>query len=298
MDALILAGGKEKPYGRELPTDAAYPIEGRCMLAHVIEAVAGTGKFRRIVVVGDREAFPDETPEITWLTPEISMAENLKKGLEATEEADYVLVASADIPLATSGEVTTFLDQCADAGADVYYPIISRETFRNASLSAQKTFLVLRDGVYTGGNMVLVRPKAVLERMTLVQKVLEMRKNPVYWGKLLGWPFFVKALTAGVSINEIERRVQRRFGLNGTAVKSDSLGIGLDADSEEDLGWIRFYWGVEKEGHTIGNYERLKTLITELEARLQNGDINSARVEVELLPNGLGEIHVKTEPAG
>ncbi|HHZ20870.1 MAG TPA: NTP transferase domain-containing protein [Firmicutes bacterium] len=296
MDALVLAGGKEKPYGLELTTDAAYPIEGRSMLAHVIDAVAGTGKFRRIVVVGDQEATAEKIPGVIWLTPELSLSDNLKKGLEATEDADYVLVTSADIPLVTPDAITKFLAQCADSNGDIYYPIIAREVFANTSLAAQRTFLMLRDGEFTGGNMALVRPQAILNRMTLVQKVLEMRKNPVYWGKLLGWPFFVKALTAGVSIKEIERRVKRRFGLTGVAIVSDSLGIGLDADSEEDLGWIRFYWGVEKEGCTAGNYERLKALLTELEAHLRNGEIRSARVEVELLPNGLGGIHVKTEP--
>jgi GTP:adenosylcobinamide-phosphate guanylyltransferase len=296
MDVLILAGGREKTYSQEMVADAAYSIKGRTMLDHVVDALTATNHFNRIIVVGLEEALRTELRSSIdcFINPGASIEENLRIGLLALNPDQLALVVAADIPLLNPDGINEFIEH-SDLSIDLNYPVIPQEVYVGSESSMHRTSLRLRDGIFTGGNMMLLKPKVILEHMDLVRQVLQYRKNPISWAKLLGWDFFIRALTAGISLADVEQRVLQRFGIKGRAVCCRSLGIGLDADTEEDLGWIRFYWGVEKEPAQTEEIHRIKQILAELQHSLETGEIKKARIVIDLQPKVPHNIQVETE---
>ena len=293
---MILAGGREKAYSQEMMADAAYNIEGRTMLDHVVDALMAADRFDRIIVVGLEEALNSELRSSIdcFINPGPSMEENLRVGLLALKPDQLALVVAADIPLLNPDGINEFIED-SDLSIDLNYPVIPQEAYLGSESSMHRTSLRLRDGIFTGGNMVLLKPNVILEHMDLVRKVLQYRKTPISWAKLLGWDFFIRALTAGISLSDVEQRVLQRFGIKGRAVRCQSLGIGLDADTEEDLGWIRFYWGVEKEPAQTEELNRIKQVLAELQHSLETEEIKKARIIIDLQPKAPHNIQIETE---
>lgn len=299
MDALILAGGREKTFAQDLKTDAAYTIDGRSMLDHVVGALAATRRFQRILVVGSHESLNPSTRKLVtaFIEPETTMPQNLRAGLKALGSSEPVLIAASDIPLLSPEAVDEFILQCeAKPGADIYYPIIPEKVFSGASSSINRTYLRLKDGVFTGGNMLLARPQMLVGHMNQVERIIELRKKPLKWGTLIGWGFFIKASTIGVSLAEIETKLADRFKIKGVAVRCESLGIGLDADSEEDLGWIRFYWGLEKKNAYSDEVRKTISVLETVQTRLERGEIGGAEIKISIRPDKTFDILTETTP--
>ncbi|HEX2952420.1 MAG TPA: nucleotidyltransferase family protein [Bacillota bacterium] len=283
MDALILAGGREKSFSKDNAMDAAFAINGESMLDRVVQAIAGTHHFDRIIVVGLREALSLENHGLvsTFIEPQATMVENLQAGLKTVNPDQLVLITASDIPLLNNGAVESFLQQCAvRPDAQIYYPVIPQEAFGGGSHKIRRTFLRLRDGVFTGGNMVLARPKLILEHMDLVSRIIELRKYPQQWGKLFGWGHFTKGLLLGATLSDIERWVEERLKIKGVAVRCHSLGIGLDADTKEDIDWIRFYWGGAND--QSADLQNLISIVESLQIQIRGGDLRKVQIKVVL----------------
>jgi GTP:adenosylcobinamide-phosphate guanylyltransferase len=283
LDALILAGGHDKSFAKEYVADAAFAINGESMLDRVVQAIVGVGRFDKVIVVGMRAALQAENQGLVtaFVEPRATMDENLRAGLDALGGDQLTLIVASDIPLLDSGAINDFLQQCAvKPGADIYYPVIPREVFTKVSPKIHRTFLRLREGVFTGGNMALVRPHVILNHFDQVRQIFKLRKTPRQWAKLLGWGYFLKGLCFGVGLTEIERRLEERLKIKGVAICCQSLGIGLDADSEEDIGWIRFYWGDLQEPSV--DLQRVLSVIESVQTQINRGDLAKAQISVTL----------------
>ena len=122
--ALVLAAGQ----GTRMKSDLAkvlHPMAGRPLLAFVLDALAGLGLGRTLVVVGHqrervRAAFADAG--VGWVTQAeqrgtghaVQMAEPELRGFAGT-----LLVLPGDTPLLTTGTLAALLDAHAASGAAV-----------------------------------------------------------------------------------------------------------------------------------------------------------------------------------
>lgn len=243
IDAIVLAGAANN--GRlqsvsEATSEAMISICGRPMVWHVIRALLESEHVGNVVVVGPqelRELKFDEAAErrVEYLPQGESMIENLLKGVERLADRERVLVVTSDVPLLTSEAVDDFITRCKNVEADIYYPVIRKEVNEAAYPGVQRTYVTLKEGTFTGGNLALVAPGALTRGRRLIEQAYLMRKQPVKLTRLLGFRFLIKLAFRRLSVAEIEQRVADILNCRGVAVESPYPEIGVDVDKPSDL---------------------------------------------------------------
>lgn len=240
IEAVVLAGSPNSGPLKEcspVPYEALIPIGSKAMVQYVVEALLKARGIGRVVVVG-----PPELQGYFWesrvqLVPAGgNLLENVQRALVELPEAKRVLLVSSDIPLLTPRAVEDFLELCRDQGADLYYPIVPKEVVEKRFPGPlRRTYVSLRDGTYTGGNLFLLNPAVVPRCLEFGQRLIEARKSPWRLCRLLGAGFLLRYLLRLVSLKEAQDRVSRLLGIRGEVVISRYPEVGVDVDKPVDL---------------------------------------------------------------
>lgn len=239
IDAVVLAGSPNRGalQGCSSAADEALIKIGRKhMVEYVIDALLAAENVNRIVVAGPKGNLAEIIgPQVSLVDGGETVIETLQRGLELLKSTGPVLVVCSDIPLLTTAAIEDFITRCCEREADFYYPIISQETVKARYPQAQRTYVSLVEGVFTGGNIMLLKPH-VLDRLAEVAvEVVKLRKQPVKLCRLLGLKLLLKFFYYKLSISEIEQKVYELLGITGAAVISDYPEIGVDVDKPADL---------------------------------------------------------------
>ncbi len=239
IDVIILAGAPNKgPLAEvcEAPWEALINVNGKPMVEYVIDTILQLNNLNKVVLVGPEE-FSEIKPGIIFAPCKDSLVANLKTGVEAlgTDKAPYILVVTSDIPLITVEAIEDFLKQCMAQKAQLFYPIVSKEINEKLYPTVQRTYFTLKEGTFTGGNIMLFEPGILEERYDYVEQLVMLRKKPAQIIKMLGFKFIYKFLRKNLSLKEIEERAEKILGLKGKAIMSDYPEIGIDVDKPSDL---------------------------------------------------------------
>lgn len=239
-DAVILAGGSqdgeiEKKFG--VLNRALLVIRGKFMIEYVIEALRNVSSVGRIVVVGPVHVLQARIgTRVDAVVPAgDDPFESTLRGLEVLKAQEKVLVATSDLPLLRAEAVRDFLARCAEVTADFYYPIVRKESYEARIGKGKRTFVCLKEGCFTGGNLLLLDPKVVEAKRDWIARVVALRKSPVAIARLLGFRIILKLLLRRLSIRDIEDRVERILGMRGRAIITPYAEIGFDVDRVEHV---------------------------------------------------------------
>lgn len=240
IDVIILAGADNDGALKavtDTPYEALIMLAGKPMVKYVVDAAAKSRYVDRVVIVGPerqlREFFDDKVFHIAQCGD--SMVENILIGIEMLQSRGKVLLLTSDIPLITPEAIDDFIDRCNAAEGDVYYPIVSREANDAKYPGVKRTYVRLKEGVFTGGNMALLQPQIVRKNHRMIERAVSMRKKPWQLSRLLGFKFIVKFIFNKLSLNEIEQRVQLMLGFRGIGIISPYPEVGIDVDKPSDL---------------------------------------------------------------
>jgi len=238
VDAIVLAGATNTGKLQEVSTEkyeATIPVGGKPLFKYVVDALQSTVRVREIVVVGP-QVLKEQLPSgVRLVESGTTMTENILRGAASLKKSPKVLVVTSDIPFIHKDAIEDFLDRCADLEADLYYPIISKEANEQVYPGCRRTYVKLREGVFTGGNMVLVSPTVLANSQALMERVVSLRKKPWKLARLLGLTFVFKFFMQQLSLSELERRVSQLLGVRGVAIISPYPEIGTDVDKPSDL---------------------------------------------------------------
>ncbi|WP_158509711.1 NTP transferase domain-containing protein [Limnochorda pilosa] len=244
MDAVVLAGAPNTGRLREVspaPYEALIEIAGRPMVTYVLDALQGSGQVGRLVVVGPQELDPVVAlyRRAERIAPGPDVMANVRAGIEhlgSMNRTDPILVSTSDIPLLTPEAVDDFLTRCRQMGElDVYYPVVLRERSEAAYPGVERTYMRLKDGVVTGGNLFLLRGDVIDRCGTFLEEAVTLRKNPLRMSRLLGPRVIVKLAVNRLSTDDVARRIYDMLGLKGRAVFTPYAEIGVDVDKPSDL---------------------------------------------------------------
>lgn len=237
VDGVVLAGGsrgKGEQLGGEI--EALLPIGGRPMVAWVLKALKDSGCLKNLVLVGSKELAELAEAEGILLVPAGPTAvESALNGARALTGAEWLLLATADIPLLTPEAVRDFLERCQKVEADLYYPIVTRESSEAAYPGVKRTYVRLREGTFTGGNMALIRQSALPVCAGRGQKLVALRKSPLALGRQIGMTFIIKFLLNRLTLAEVEKRFSELLGVRGVGIITPYPEIGVDVDKPSDL---------------------------------------------------------------
>lgn len=231
MQAIILAGGRCKPDLKEISGcewRGDLTIDGRTMLDVAADALR---PFGGLIVVG-----PRPLPDALHSEPGSSFPGSLQKGLELVTDEE-VIIATSDMPWLTKESVKGFLARRPD-GCDLAYPILLAQDCLDRYPGLPRTSVALREGKYTGGNLIWAKTKAVKILAPWMERAYEARKSPLALGRMIGWDLLSRMAIGKVSpqtlsIGYLERRVSHTLGIEVKAVSCPFPEIGTDIDSAE-----------------------------------------------------------------
>ncbi len=240
LDAVVLAGSRNDGPLKEcspVKYEALIPIGSRAMVEYVVEALLGTRRIRRVLVVGPAAglaALPAGA-RMSIVDSDGGMMENIEAGLKQLPGEKRVLLATSDIPLLTSGAVDNFLSLCGDMSGDLYYPVIEKNLVENIFPATRRTYVRLKEGVFTGGNLFLINPAVYKRCVEDGRKIIDLRKSPIGLCRILGVTFLVKYICRMLTLTDAEKKVSQLLGIRGTVVRSAFPEVGVDVDKPGDL---------------------------------------------------------------
>ncbi len=240
VNAIVLAGAPNDGKLAECD-DAKYEalieIHGKPMVSYVLDILRSHSEIGKIVVVCPKEVSErlKAVPELIAVEVRGGLLENLKAGLSQLDPDKLALIATADIPLLTHEAIDDLLKQAATHNADIYYPVVKREACEARFPGIKRTYLAIRDGTLTGGNIVLAKPAALFDAGRFLEQAIATRKKPWMMAQVLGLRLIFKFLVGRLSIQDVELRLEALTGIRGMGVISDYAEIAFDVDKPKDL---------------------------------------------------------------
>ncbi|GEM49744.1 NTP transferase domain-containing protein [Deinococcus cellulosilyticus] len=238
-NALVLGGGDPSdPFAtaHQAPVKPLIDIHGKAMSVYVLEALRDSGRIAHIAYIGPTTPAVDALIQQT-LPDQGSLIGNLEYGVQQMPAGNRVLVVTADIPMMTATELREVLDSAPDSG--LVYPIVRKEDCEKAYPGVKRTYAKLKDGVFTGGNIFILKPEIISTFLPRLKEMLANRKNPLKLAGLIGFGTLVRLLTGQLSLKRLEQKVGSILGVSVSAMPTRYASIGTDVDKDADLDLAR-----------------------------------------------------------
>lgn len=241
VNVILLAGAANNGPLREVSpvtNEALIDIGGRPMIQYVIDGLRQSKEVRRIAIVAPPgEVEPHVTGENLEFVPSTgSIVDNIVAAARILPKTEQILIATCDIPLINGEIIDGLINLCRQTDADLYYPIVEKSVNEQKYPVVKRTYVTLREGTFTGGNLFLVRPDVIEPTAPKVRKFLEYRKTPLKMVTLLGFSFLFRYLVLkNLNLKELEKKVSDMWGLKGAVVVCPWPEVGIDVDKPSDL---------------------------------------------------------------
>jgi 2-phospho-L-lactate guanylyltransferase (CobY/MobA/RfbA family) len=215
-------------------------IRGKTMLQWVVDALRGSKYVGRITAVGDVSA---EGLDMV-VPPGESLVDNIKLGIDSLGAMRHALIVSSDIPLLTPEAVDDFVERAINLDVGLAYPILTKASSEAKYPGMTRTYLTTADGVFTGGNIMLVSPEFIEKNWEAVQSAYAARKQVFRLARMIGLGVLLRVIAARfvpsvLRVSMLEQAVSRMLGAKVAAVVSDYPEIGEDVDKPSDLEAVR-----------------------------------------------------------
>ncbi|MDD3655196.1 MAG: NTP transferase domain-containing protein [Atribacterota bacterium] len=239
MNALILAGKKDigkLENNNKLTNKALLMINEIPMIEYVVNALLESKLVDDIVVVGPEY---DLVPFIEKKVKKIldstdSIIENIKIGLDYFNDDDNILLLTSDIPLITGEIIDRFIKKCEQYNALFYYPIITKETILKKYPETVRSYALLNEGTFCGGNMAIFSRPLFDKNKELLNELYQNRKDVKKYVRLLGIKFLIKYLLKTLTIKEIEEKASLIAGYPVKSITIDDPEVMIDLDKLSD----------------------------------------------------------------
>jgi hypothetical protein len=254
--AVVLAGGdRDDRLAATVgaASKALVPLRDVAMGAYVAHALRASGVVDRVIWVGATDSvirrFVDvELPSGQRMVDSLSLglgaalgwAADLGRGTrpggqpgEAVAPEPRFMVVTADLPWWDADGVAAFVRYAP--AVDLVYPVV-READALARFPEQKrTYARIRDGRFTGGNAILLTPRAVTRLLPVVDAAFNARKQPWQLARIVGFRTLLGLLTGTVRLSAIEARIERLLGVTARAFVTSDAAIAADVDDPAHL---------------------------------------------------------------
>lgn len=236
--AIVLAGGdRDDRLARTVgaASKALVPLRDVPMGAYVATALRESGAVADVVWVGPADGHVRRLVDAV-LPAGNRLVDSLTLGLGAALGRDptaRLLVVTADVPWWSPEGVRDFVADAPDA--DLVYPIVAREDALARFPGQQRTFVRLADGRFTGGNAVLLTPRAVPALLPRIEIAFGARKRPLALASLVGFGTLVAFVTGTARLRSLEARVSAILGVEARAFVSRDATIAADVDDPDQL---------------------------------------------------------------
>ena len=250
FDAIVLAGGESSMALKEMSpknNEALIDIGHHPMIVYIYQALIHSDSVRNIVICGPVEAISgllEKKDNLYIVEAGDDTTASLSNGLEKLEQigaTEKILVLPSDIPFITTEAIDDFISRCKDVNADFHYPLIRKELIEEKYPGMQRTYIKTKEGVFTGGNLLLINKKVIKPALGKAREIIARRKNPVAIIRLFGFWILIKYLLSQMTIDYAEKVFLNVMGIIGKAVFPPYAEIGVDVDKPSDLEFAKKY---------------------------------------------------------
>lgn len=243
MEAIVLGGALNSGPIRAIddtPYEAGIKINDRPMIEFVLDVLEAMDEIQKIAVVIPEGLIKEgKWSKVRLVPPGANMIDSLLQAVTYLQSNEHVLVLASDIPLITQEALRDFLLSCSQRKADIYYSFVPKVTVEQKYPKVKRTYVHLKDGIVTGGNIVLIEPQTIITYKERLRQAITLRKHPLKLCRLLGFGFLLKLLLGQLGVGEIESRVEEILKLKGAGIVSLYPEIGVDVDKASDLELVR-----------------------------------------------------------
>ncbi|MDF2671886.1 MAG: molybdopterin-guanine dinucleotide biosynthesis protein [Clostridiales bacterium] len=236
VNAVILAGDREENGGSK----ALMMILSKYMIEYVIDSLRESGCVRQIYVVGNEE-LKDKVGNLVdgWIEAGGGIMDNIRRGVELIGDLETpCIISTSDIPMVKGEAIRDFVEKCQLRSIDFGYPIIDKRLNVEKYPDVKRTYVKMKEGTYTGGNIVYFNPKIVENCTRRAEQLIEYRKKPLKMGRVLGFTFLIRLALGNLSISKVEDKIQRMFDIHGEAILTNYPEIGNDVDKPSDVEFV------------------------------------------------------------
>lgn len=236
---IILAGGSGGLLADAtgVQEKALLKIHGRAMLDRVVSAFHDSPEAGDIVVVGSDHLDELECMNMVRkrILPGVSAVHNLLAAIAYTKTRLYkgasghqgYIVSFCDAVFLTEGIITSTLRTIRETDADIVLHYVERSTFEAAGLPAERTYIAIGGGRYTGTTIYYVRAfSKVLTSLDKLAAMRKKRKDPQGILRVIG--------CAGEDFPEIEAALGRHLDARVRILISPHPEMGMDVDKPSD----------------------------------------------------------------
>lgn len=242
VKAVVLAGGSYKD-DLDINNKSFIEIGGRWIVEYVVDGLRDSNLVDGISIIGPVDRLKERLQGKVdhFIQEDKDLLVNLQKGLTPFKDQDFVLVVTSDIPMINGQVVTDFVQRCYDQPADLCYPIVDKRVNDKLFPGFTRTYVKLREGTFTGGNILGLNPKVVEDCEDLARKIIDNRKKPWDIGKFLGSKILILLATGKLSISHLEKRFFELLGIKARAIINPYPELANDIDKPEDVELVKYY---------------------------------------------------------
>ena len=215
------------------------------MLQYIIDALKKSQYIDGLAIIGDPELLKDkiriDPGKDIFLQEDEMMIDNVSKGLKHFSDQERILIITSDIPFITPTAIDHFIQASLKSKADFTYPIIRKETQMQTYPDMQRTYVKLKQGSFTGGNMSVINPDIGDKFFVMGRYMIQNRKKPWKMVQILGLGFLGKLLLGTLTIEKLENRVSHLLNIHAKAIITPYAEIGNDVDKAEEIKAIQKY---------------------------------------------------------
>lgn len=243
MKAIILAGEGNQDIKYFGQSKALVSFRGKPLIKYTINALIHSKMIDYILAVGNKDAL---VPVIgnsidKIIEQESDILDNLIKGISYLDGEENVIVATCDIPLITPDAVKYFINNALSLKADLCYPIIEKSVCMAKYPDARRTYVILKEGDFTGGNLIMINPRKIKAVENQIRFLVNNRKNPLKMTRALGMFITMRLLLKRLTIEKIETHIQEKFNIKGKALIIPYPEVSSDIDNIEDIKILEKY---------------------------------------------------------
>jgi len=263
LDAIITVGGDPGKdaellaHAGGVPCKALIKLGGKTFLEHIVSAILGSGRVRRIVVVGlAPEHQLDLGPKVAFIPDTGGMLENGEAGIEYLKStggvSERLLASSGDIPLITSEIVSALIEMCLPHDVDFCYTLVTQENMERAFPGSGRTFGPMANGRFAGGDIFVAKPSMLDSDKQLWRELIGMRKTAWRQVQIIGLGTLFLFAIRRLTIAGAERRVGKALGLTTKVIISPHAEVAMDVDKPHHLDTVRATWDRRQQGVQAG----------------------------------------------
>lgn len=239
VNAIVLSGDCEENGNSK----ALIKIASRYMVEYVINSLRESGCINKIYIVGN-DAIKSNIGQVVdgFIYSSGGILDNVKSAINyINEEQTPCIICTSDIPLVKGEAIRDFITSCQNRNLELGYPVINKRLNDLKYPEVKRTYVKLKDGTYTGGNIIYCKPWVIEAFSDKARMMIENRKNPFKMGNILGFKFLIMLFLGKISIEMIESRITADYNIKCGAIRTTHPEIGNDVDKPLDVEFVKKY---------------------------------------------------------